>query len=101
MAAFSQLAEFARIYRQRPAPGVEIVAKPRYQLQLVADFPIPGPNNVSWIRCTEAEVESVVSEARAIAAARNLPLAFILDPDSRPPDLAQRLETPAGGLMVQ
>ena len=91
MAAFSQLAEFARSYRQRPAPGVEVVATPRYQLQLVPDFPIPGPNNVSWIRCTEAEVEDVISEARATAAAQNLPLAFILDPDSRPPDLSRRL----------
>jgi GNAT superfamily N-acetyltransferase len=91
MAAFSQLAEFARSYRQVPSPGVEIVVTPRYQLQLMPDFPIPGPNNVSWIRCTEAEVEDVVREARATAATRNLSLAFILDPDTRPADLGERL----------
>ncbi len=91
MAAFSQLAEFAKGHRQRPSPGVEIVVTPRYQLQLVRDFPIPGPNSVSWIRCGEAEVEDMIREVRAIAAARNLPLAFILDPDTQPADLGERL----------
>ena len=70
---------------------MEIIDTPRYQLQLMPDFPIPGPNNVSWIRCMEAEVEDVIREARATAAARNLPLSFILDPDTRPADLGSRL----------
>ena len=70
---------------------MEIVVTPRYQLQLMPDFPLPGPNNVSWIRCAEDEVEDMISEARATAAARNLPLAFILDPDTRPADLGERL----------
>ena len=74
-----------------PGPGVEIIVTPRYQLQLMPDFPIPGPNNLSWIRCSEAEVEDVIREARATAAAQNLPLAFILDPDTRPADLGSRL----------
>jgi GNAT superfamily N-acetyltransferase len=91
MAAFSQLAEFARSYRQGPSPGVEIVVTPNYQLQLMPDFPIPGPNNVSWIRCHEAEVEAVIREAQATAAARNLRLVFTLDPDTRPADLGERL----------
>lgn len=64
---------------------------PHYQLQLMPDFPIPGPNNVSWIRCGEAEVDDVIKEIRAAAAARGLPLSWILDPDAQPPDLAQRL----------
>ena len=91
MAAFSQLAEFARSYRQRPAPGVEIVVTPRYQLQLIPDFPIAGPNNVSWIRCSEADVRDVMEEVRA--KARGLPLSWILDPDAQPPDLGQCLVT--------
>jgi GNAT superfamily N-acetyltransferase len=91
MAAFSQLATFAKGYRQRPSPGVEIVVTPHYQLQLMPDFPIPGPNNVSWIRCTEAEADDVIEEVRAAAAARGLPLSWILDPDAQPPDLADRL----------
>jgi len=74
-----------------PGPGVEIIVTPRYQLQLMPDFPVPGPNNVSWIRCSEAEVEEVIREARATAAARNLPLAYVLDPDTRPADLGPRL----------
>jgi len=91
MAAFSQLAEFARSYRQRPAPGVEIVATPRYHLQLIPDFPIPGPNNVSFIRCSAAEADGVIQEVRAAAAARRLPLTWILDPGTEPPDFADRL----------
>jgi len=91
MAAFSQLAEFARSYRQRPAPGVDIVVTPRYQLQLIPDFPIPGPNNVSFIRCSDAEADGVIREVRAAAAARRLPLTWILDPGTEPPDFADRL----------
>jgi GNAT superfamily N-acetyltransferase len=91
MAAFSQLAEFARSYRQRPSPGVEIVVTPHYQLQLMPDFPIPGPNNVSWVRCRVDEADGVIREALDAVSARGLPVNWILDPDTQPPDFGARL----------
>jgi GNAT superfamily N-acetyltransferase len=93
------LSEFAKTYRTKPAPGVEVIETPRYLMQLIPDFPIPGPNSVSWIRCEKADVEDVIAEVQATAAARGLPLAWILDPDAQPPDLADRLA--AHGLMPQ
>jgi GNAT superfamily N-acetyltransferase len=91
MAAFSQLAEFARSYRQVPSPGIEIIATPRYQVQLMPDFPIPGPNHVSWVRCRPDEADDVIREALGIASARHLPVNWILDPDTEPPDFGDRL----------
>ncbi len=91
MAAVSQLAEFARSFRQPPAPGVEVIDTPRCLIQIIEDFPIPGPNNVSWIRCTAGEVDGLVHDARSAFAARNLRFAWILDPGAEPPDLAERL----------
>ena len=91
MAAVSQLAEFARSFRQRPAPGIEVIDTPRCLIQIVPDFPIPGPNNVSWIRCGSDEVDELVSDVRAAFEARGLRFAWILDPDVEPADLAERL----------
>jgi GNAT superfamily N-acetyltransferase len=91
MAAVSQLAEFARRFRQRPAPGVEVIDTPRYLIQLVPDFPIAGPNNVTWIRCAPDQVDSMVREVRAVFDARGLRFTWILDPDVEPPDLGERL----------
>lgn len=91
MAAFSQLAEFAKSYRQVPSPGLEVIVTPRYQLQLMPDFPIPGPNNVSWVRCREDEADDVIRAALDAAATRNLPVNWILDPDTEPPDFGDRL----------
>ena len=91
MAAVSQLAEFARSFRQRPAPGVEVIDTPRYQIQVIADFPIPGPNHVAWIRCAPDGVADLVHEVRQTFADRGLRFVWILDPDVEPPDLADRL----------
>jgi GNAT superfamily N-acetyltransferase len=91
MAAVSQLAEFGRTFRQPPSPGTEVVETPRYRAQLVPDFPIPGPNHVTWVRCEASEVHETVTEVRALFGSRGLPVAWILDPDVRPPDLAARL----------
>jgi GNAT superfamily N-acetyltransferase len=91
MAAVSQLAEFARSFRQRPAPGIEVIDTPRYQVQIIADFPIPGPNHVGWIRCAPDEVAEMVREVRQTFADRRLRFVWILDPDAEPPDLADRL----------
>jgi GNAT superfamily N-acetyltransferase len=92
MAAVSQtLIEFARNHRARPAPGVEVIVTPRYQITLQPDFPVPGPNNVSWIRCRVDEVDGVVREVRATIGPRRLPFMWTLDPGAEPHDLAARL----------
>ena len=91
MAAVSQLAEFGRSFRQRPAPGVEVIDTARYLIQIVPDFPIAGPNNVTWIRSALEAVDDLVREVREVFAARRLRFAWILDPDVQPPDLADRL----------
>jgi hypothetical protein len=92
MAAVSQaLVDFANHHRQRSEPGVEVIVTPRYEITLQPDFPIPGPNNVSWIRCKAEEVDDVVREARATVARRHLPVMWTLDPETQPADLAERL----------
>jgi GNAT superfamily N-acetyltransferase len=91
MAAVSQLATFARGFRQPAAPGTEIIETPRCRMQLIPAFPLPGPNSVSWIRCPPGEVDAMVAEVRATFGTRGLPHAWILDPDSEPPDLSERL----------
>jgi GNAT superfamily N-acetyltransferase len=92
MAAVSQtLLEFARNHRWPPAPGVEVITTPRYEITLVPDFPIPGPNSVSWIRCASNDVDQMIGEVRQTVAARKLPLMWVLDPGTEPPDLANRL----------
>ena len=55
------------------------------------DFPIPGPNHVSWVRCRPDEADAVIREALDAAAARGLPVSWILDPDTEPPDFGDRL----------
>jgi GNAT superfamily N-acetyltransferase len=92
MAAVSQtLIEFAMSHRIGQAPGIEVMVTPRYQITVQADFPVAGPNSVSWIRCRPDEVDEVVREARAAFAARHLPFMWTLDPGTEPADLAQRL----------
>src|SRR5512135_1602034 len=92
MPAVSQaLIDFANHSRQETEPGIEVIVTPRYQITLQPDFPLAGPNNVSWIRCTADEADEVIDQARAIVAARRLPLAWILDPETQPADLADRL----------
>jgi GNAT superfamily N-acetyltransferase len=64
---------------------------PRYQVTLQPDFPIPGPNNVSWIRCRPDEADEVIREARATIAPRHLPVMWTLDPETEPLDFANHL----------
>jgi GNAT superfamily N-acetyltransferase len=92
MAAVSQaLVDFANHLRPEPAPGVEIIATTRYRAAIQPDFPIAGPNNVTWIRCQANEAAEVIGEARAIFASRHLPFMWTLDPDAEPLDFADHL----------
>jgi GNAT superfamily N-acetyltransferase len=92
MPAVSQaLIEFANHHRQPASPGVERIDMSRYQITLQPDFPIPGPNNVSWIRCRSDEADEVIREARATIAPRQLPVMWTLDPETEPPDFADHL----------
>jgi GNAT superfamily N-acetyltransferase len=92
MPAVSQaLVEFANHHRMPPAPGVEVIVTPRYQVTLQPDFPIPGPNNISWIRCRPDESDDVIREARATISPRHLPVMWTLDPETEPPDFADHL----------
>src|SRR3981081_2015400 len=92
MPAVSQaLGEFANHHRQPAGPGAERIDTPRYQITLQPDFPIPGPNNVSWIRCLPDEADDVIREARATIAPRHLPVMWMLDPETEPPDFAEHL----------
>jgi len=93
MTAVSQaLLEFAKHNRPQAAPGVEITVTARYQITLIPDFPIPGPNSVSYIRCRPDEVDEVIREARAAIAPRHLAFMWILDPETEPPDFGEHLE---------
>ena len=92
MAAVSQaLVDFANAFRPEPGPGIEIIATPRFRAAIQPDFPIPGPNNVTWIRCQAAEAGDVIREARAIFASRHLPFMWTLDPETEPADFADHL----------
>jgi GNAT superfamily N-acetyltransferase len=92
MAAVSQaLIDFANHFRPEPGPGVEIIATHRYRAAIQPDFPIAGPNNVTWIRCQSGEAGEVIREARAIFASRHLPFMWTLDPEAEPQDFADHL----------
>ena len=93
MAAVSQgLVDFANHHRQPPAPGIEVIATPRYVVTLQPDFPIPGPNSVTYVRCRADDADEVVREARAIVAPHRLPFMWILDPETEPRNFAEFLE---------
>jgi GNAT superfamily N-acetyltransferase len=83
--------EFARTYRVRAAPGVEVIVTPHYQITLMPDFPIPGPNHVAWIKCRPDEADDVIREARATIAPHGVAVMWILDPTTEPPDFAEHL----------
>ena len=85
MPAVSQaLVDWANGWRQPPAPGIEIVETPRYRLVFQPDFPIPGPNSASWIRCRPEEADQVIAEVRDAFRGRGLPLMWVLDPGTEP-----------------
>lgn len=83
--------EFANHHRQAAAPGIERIVTPRYQITLQPDFPLAGPNNVSWIRCRPEEADEVIREARATIAPRHLPVMWTLDPETEPAAFADHL----------
>lgn len=60
-------------------------------LILMPSWRIPGPNGVHRIRCSPDRVEAMIDETRALAAARGLPLMWILDEKAEPADLPDRL----------
>ncbi len=92
MAGVSQaLIEFANHFRQPPSPGTELIDTPRYRVVLQPDYPIPGPNSATWIRCAPEEADDVIAEVQAIFRDRGLPCMWILDPDAEPADFADRL----------
>ncbi len=75
---------WANSWRQPPAPGFEVIETARYRIVLQPDFPIPGPNSASWIRCREEEADEVIEEVDALFRSRRLPLMWVLDPDTEP-----------------
>lgn len=85
------LIEFANHYRMPAAPGIEVIVTPRYEATIQPDFPIAGPNNISWIRCEAGEAGDVIREGRAIFAARRLPFVWNLDPETQPSDFPDHL----------
>jgi len=92
MRAVSQaLIDFANNFRPEPGPGIEIIATPRYRASIQPDFPIAGPNNVSWIRFQDGEAGEVIREARAIFAPHHLPFMWTLDPGTEPSGFAGHL----------
>jgi GNAT superfamily N-acetyltransferase len=92
MSGVSQaLAGFANHFRQPLAPGMEVIDTPRYRITLQPDYPIPGPNSVSWIRCKPEEADQVIEEVHAIVGPRHLPLMWVLDPETEPEDFADYL----------
>jgi hypothetical protein len=93
MPAVSQaLLDFAKHHRTEAAPGVEVIVTPRYQIVLQPDFPIPGPNSVSWIRCRRDEVDEVIHGGRAAFAPHQQGFMWLLDPGTEPPDFGHHLE---------
>ena len=85
MAAVSQaLVDFANRWRQPPAPGFEIIETPRYRIVMQPDFPIPGPNSASWVRCQAEDADDVINEVTEVFKERDLPLMWVLDPGTEP-----------------
>ena len=85
MPAVSQaLLDFANYHKAPRAPGFEIVETPRYRVVLQPDFPIPGPNGVTYVRCRPDEAEEVIDEVHALVTPRHIPIMWTLDPETEP-----------------
>jgi len=85
------LIDFANHVREPAGPGREIWETPRYRATLQPDFPVAGPNSVTFVRCAPTEAADVVDEARALFATHHLPFMWTLDPDTEPTDFAAHL----------
>jgi GNAT superfamily N-acetyltransferase len=93
MPAVSQaLVDFANGWRQPPAPGFEVIDTPRYRIVLQPDFPVAGPNSASWVRCRAEEADEVIDEVSSLFRQRDLPLMWVLDPDTEPANFHEFLE---------
>lgn len=90
-AVSQQLIDFANSWRQPPAPGFEIIETPRYRVVLQPDFPVPGPNSASWVRCRTEEADEVIDEVTSLARERGLPLMWVLDPGTEPANFPELL----------
>src|SRR5207245_9861457 len=75
----------------RPGPGIVVDRTPERVVTLHPNFPIPGPNSVSQIRCAPDRVAPMVAEARALGDRHGLRFMWILAPDAEPADLPERL----------
>jgi len=71
--------------------GLLVERTPERILEAQPNFPLPGPNRVCRVRSSAERVPGLVAECRAFFGAWGLPCAWILDPDTRPADLAERL----------
>jgi GNAT superfamily N-acetyltransferase len=71
--------------------GVILDRTPERIVELQPSFPIPGPNHVGLVRCAPERVAAVVEEVRQLGRSHGLRCVWILDPDARPDDLAERL----------
>ena len=85
------LVDFANLHRRRSVPGGEVIVTPRYEITLQPDFPHPGPNSVTWVRCAAQEADGLIEEVRAVIRPRRLPFMWILDPGTEPRDFADHL----------
>lgn len=83
----------------RPGPGLIVDRTPERVVELRPNYPIPGPNSVSLIRCAPERVQPMVAGARELAASHGLQCVWLLDPDARPSDLPDRLA--AGGILPE
>lgn len=86
------LIDFANHYRSAPSPGIEVIETDRYRIVFEPDWPIPGPNSVSFIRCAAEQADELIAEVRALAAARRLPIMWIIDPETEPAEFADHLQ---------
>ena len=92
MTAVSQaLVDWANGWRQPPGPGFEIVETSRYRIVLQPDFPVPGPNSASWVRCRPDEADAVIDEVTRLITGRGLPFMWVLDPDTEPANFPEYL----------
>jgi GNAT superfamily N-acetyltransferase len=71
---------------------VEVIETARYRIVLQPDYPVAGPNSVTFIRCRPEEADEVIADVRSIVAPRHLPLMWTLDPETEPADFATHLE---------
>src|SRR5258708_19685036 len=55
-----------------------------YRGGLAPDFPIPGPNGVTYVRCRPDEAEEVIDEVHALVTPRHIPIMWTLDPETEP-----------------